>query len=281
METERGKEKAALRVIRYKSAIPSEEPTFIYSYERGTGWLHWTNIRTGQVFRALIPSVKFKGGSSWCELPGRCLYFTGGFGARQISKEVHRIDLTRDFSVTNRPPLHVSRNAHNSAYHNGYLYVVGGSNGTHAIKSCERYCEVSDTWEELPPLISGVFCNSMCVHEASQMLYVIGGEVTMMSYNLIQELSLEALEWRLLELELPSTVSGIACFVFHSVIYFLQESKLYLLDLEKEKVKQVKVLSADIQSYYGPSFYSRGNLFASSSSGPVQRLHIGFLSVSH
>jgi hypothetical protein len=57
-----------------------------------------------------------------------------------------------------------------------------------------------------------------------------------------------------------------ACFSRDSEVYFVLSSKLYRLT-QDNRITQVSTLSANIQSYWGPSYYSRGSIYSTNNGG--------------
>mmetsp|Transcript_19528 Transcript_19528/g.35712 ORF Transcript_19528/g.35712 Transcript_19528/m.35712 type:complete len:120 (+) Transcript_19528:4023-4382(+) len=109
-------------------------------------------LATDSEVRMSLPMHTFITTSSWCELPGGVLYFTGGY-RHGPSDEVVIIDTRRDFALTHKLPMLVRRNVHTAVFRLGYLYVFGG-NEAESFTAWERlklYAN-EETWEVLLPL---------------------------------------------------------------------------------------------------------------------------------
>eukprot|EP00359_Climacostomum_virens_P005929 CAMPEP_0204905176 /NCGR_PEP_ID=MMETSP1397-20131031/5285_1 /ASSEMBLY_ACC=CAM_ASM_000891 /TAXON_ID=49980 /ORGANISM="Climacostomum Climacostomum virens, Strain Stock W-24" /LENGTH=175 /DNA_ID=CAMNT_0052074045 /DNA_START=271 /DNA_END=798 /DNA_ORIENTATION=- len=173
--------------------------------------------------------------------------------------------------------MNASSYAHSSIYFKGFLYVIGGSQGSGGISKCERYSSGGSQWEDLPPMPERVYLPSLLMQDSSQMLYVLGGSrFNGAGSDFIQELDIPKLTWRLLELKLPLCTDSIACFKSDNEVYFVQQSTLYHLDLSAFQIKLRKLLSGTIKSC-GPSYYSRGTLYATNTGGEAFKLSIGSL----
>jgi hypothetical protein len=113
-----------------------------------------------------VPSYTFKQGCCWSEVPGGSLLITGG--DCPAVREVVRIDTRREFAVVHCPPMLTPRYSHAAVYHTPHLYVLGGDNGSNALRECERYVCAENRWEALPSLprafcrASGVVVQSLC-----------------------------------------------------------------------------------------------------------------------
>jgi hypothetical protein len=246
-----------------------ELPTCIYSYESETNKLWWTNLVTGKPSCHQVPSFQFKHGCIWSELPRGNLIITGGGVLGVACGEVERIDTLREYAVTHDLPMLSPRLWHCAVNHY-HLYVVGGYNSGRCLAQCERYVCSERRWEALPPLPIACYGPSGVVHEGS--LYALGG------YNdgapdSIQKLSLDRLTWEVIELRLPHIAKHNACFLHDNQVYFVLESTLYRL----QPLQAVKTLTADMWSFFGPSYYSRGTLYCSYHTAAARSWEIGSL----
>jgi hypothetical protein len=104
-------------------------------------------------------------------------------------------------------------------------------------------------------------------------LYALGGYYQ--DYlDLIQRLSLSRLTWEVMQLRLPHADQCIACFQHNNKVYFVVNKTLYSL----KTLQALKPLPKNIHSYGGPSYYSRGTLYCSTSrGGAAERVEIGSL----
>eukprot|EP00929_Paragymnodinium_shiwhaense_P103527 TRINITY_DN67073_c0_g1_i2.p1 TRINITY_DN67073_c0_g1~~TRINITY_DN67073_c0_g1_i2.p1 ORF type:complete len:720 (+),score=89.03 TRINITY_DN67073_c0_g1_i2:67-2226(+) len=71
------------------------------------------------------------------------------------------------------PGMAVARQGHRIAFHDGFLYVVGGRNDSAALSSCERFSVERARWEVLPALQNARSAHSLAVFGTS--LVAVGG----------------------------------------------------------------------------------------------------------
>jgi hypothetical protein len=251
-------------------------PTFIYSYESGTGQLHMASLVTGEHSSHRVPSYEFKLGCCWSEVPGGSLLITGGQISRSpISvREVVRIDTRREYAVAHGPPMLTARHGHAAVYHTPHLYILGGENGR-CVRECERYVCAENRWEALRPLPKACMQSSGVVVERN--LYALGGYDG--SYlDLIQKLSLESLTWKRMQFRLPFAYDGIPCFKLRDTEVYLV-AKGTLCSFSAFEVRPIKTLTeGDFNSWCGTSYYHRGTLYCSNCYGGVRSLELGSLS---
>jgi hypothetical protein len=243
-------------------------PRYIYGYEERTNNMNRTDLLTGVQSFHEVASYEFKPGCCWSELPGGSLLITGG----GPSAEVVTI-CTEAFEVTQQPPMSTARQNHIAVYNDNHVYVLGGRG---PLEECERYLCAQSLWEDLPPLPRASAAMSGVVVE--DCLYALGGYANG-PLDLIQRLNLEGLRWELMPLQLPHAGSGIPCFkLSNSQVYLLLKKTVYSFKPQSEQITPLKTLSEDIYSWRGPSYYSKGTLYCSSSGGgPVSSLVIGSL----
>lgn len=245
--------------------------SYSYSFSRQ---LHVINFSSNSSLTHFINSVKFEAESSWCEVPGSRLFFTGGPSS-------FTLDVLREFAISNKPPmLCARRRSHSSVCHNPYLYVIGGHDGSQWMEACERYSFQDNQWEVLPPLPTACYYSSAIVVEDA--VYVLGGLGGMCKeyLNIIQKLCLQGMTWEVLQLKLPQTVCAIPCFKTNQdsrQVYFVLESRLYSFQPLAESLHEVKRLPRSIRSWLGPCYYSGGTLYCPGFNSPVQALEVGSL----
>mmetsp|Transcript_10964 Transcript_10964/g.21468 ORF Transcript_10964/g.21468 Transcript_10964/m.21468 type:complete len:262 (-) Transcript_10964:32-817(-) len=252
-------------------------PEIMFSYNHANGTLHWTKIASKQSFSLVIPSFPIKHNSSWCAVPKGTLIFTGGIEPTPL-QEVVSIAVDRDYSVSKKPSMNLGRGYHSSLYSQGFIYVAGGWGGSKPLSNCERFSVNKDEWEVLPSLPTSVYSYCMFMEESSQMLYCVGGRtggVGSATLSVIQQLSVEKLEWRVLELALPSIFYCIPSFSSGGERYLVLEQDLYIFN--PTSLRKVKTLPQPIRSFYGPAYYSHGSVFACNVNGPVWQVIIGEL----
>jgi hypothetical protein len=257
------KDLAEIPLLDTREALYHEVPTFIYSYKYNTDQLYRTNLNTGEHSSHLVPSYSFKWMSSWSEVPGGGLLFTGGVDrAYHAVREVVRIDTRKEFAVTHCPPMLTPRRDHAAVYHTPHLFILGGYNDSY-LSECERYVFAENRWEALAPLPRACYNSSGVVVESS--LYALGG-YDGSDLDLVQKLSLEGLTWELMQLRLPYAGWGIPCFKLRDTEVYLVVNQT-LCSFTAFEVRPLKTLTESIQSPYGASYYSRGTLYCSNDRG--------------
>jgi hypothetical protein len=247
---------------------PEPLPSFIYGYEERTNNINRTDLSTGAQSFHEVPSYEFKPGCCWSELPGGSLLITGGGPSTEVATIC-----TETFEVTQQPPMSTARQNHIAVYNDNHVYVLGGRG---PLEECERYLCAQGRWEDLPPLPRASAAISGVVVE--DCLYALGGYANG-PLDLIQRLNLEGLTWELMSLQLPHAGSGIPCFkLSKSQVYLLLKKTVFSFKPQTQQIQPLKTLSEDIYSWRGPSYYSNGTLYCSSSGGgPVSSLVIGGL----
>jgi hypothetical protein len=206
-------------------------------------------------------------------VPGGSLLITGG--GHPVVREVVRIDTRREFAVAHCAPMLTPRRFHAAVYHTPQLYILGGWNGSKELSECERYVCAENRWEALPPLPKACFGTSGVVVESS--LYALGGYDGSYLVDLVQKLSLESLTWELMQFRLPFAGCALPCFKLRDTEVYLVIKKTFC-SFTTFKVRPLKTLSEDIQSWIGVSYYRRGTLYCSSFEGVVRSYKIGSLS---
>jgi hypothetical protein len=93
----------------------------------------------------------------------------------------------------------------------------------------------------------------------------------------VQKLSLESLNWELMQFTLPFAGYCIPCFKLRDTEVHLVVNKT-LCSFSAFEVRLLKTLTEDIQSWFGASYYRRGTLYCSYWNGGVLSLEIGSLS---
>jgi hypothetical protein len=211
-------------------------------------------------------------GCCWSEVPGGSLLITGG--TLPAVRGVVRIDTRREFAVAHCAPMLTPRREHTAVYHTPHLYILGGWNDSKELSECERYVYAENRWEALPPLPRACQNASGVVVESS--LYALGGYDG--SYlDLVQKLRLESLTWELMKFRLPFAGYCIPCFKVRDTEVYLVVNKT-LCSFTALKVRLLKTLTDEIQSFYGASYYCRGTLYCSNLHGGALTYEIGSLS---
>jgi hypothetical protein len=200
------------------------------------------------------------------------LLITGG-GWPLVGKDAARIDTLREFADSHQPPMLTARRNHPAVYHAQFLYVLGGWNDWSRLKECERYVCAESRWEALPPL--PIACSQMSGVVVEGSLYALGGYDADGALDSIHKLGLKDLTWMTIDLKLPYT-GCFSCFKISDAEVYLVMNKTPF-SFTPLQVLPLKPLSEDIQSWRGPSFYSRGTVYSSNHCGVAKRLEIGSL----
>jgi hypothetical protein len=269
--TARRRTRKALYPLQAPQLLQDTLPAFIYSYKENTEQLHRTSLVTGEPSSHRIPSYRFRMGCCWSEVPGGSLLITGG-GRPNPVREVVRIDTRREFAVTQCHPILTPRVYPAAVYHTPHLYILGGWNES-CLSECERYVCAEHRWEALPPLPRACSSTSRVVVERS--LYALGGHDGE-ALDLVQRLSLKSLTWELMQLRLPHAGHIIPCFKVRDTEAYLVVNKT-LCSFTAPKVRPLKALTEDIQSWRGASYYHSGTLYCSNDKGAVLSYEIGSL----
>jgi hypothetical protein len=254
--------------------LTKNEQGFIYSFQHSTSNLHKTNLSTGQESSTALTHT-FKSYSSLCESPEGILFITGGSPA---TSEVVCINPTTN-AVTPKPPMKTPRYLHGSVFYGGFLYVIGGYNGSAYSAECERYDSSQEKWQPIAPLPHASRFHEAIVCGYTRRIYTFGGENSTGHLDLIQEFELESQTWKILEVKLPSKSYCIPCFRVknQALIYFIQDGALRSFSPITYTLANVKPVT-NIQSWSGPSYYAKGTLYYPNDAGPLQKLVIGEIS---
>jgi hypothetical protein len=260
-------------VLDLVNQLPKNKPGFIFNYEDGTSNLHKTNLSTGQESSTALTRT-FKPDSSLCESPEGTLFITGGYPA---TSEVVCINPTTH-AVTPKPPMNTPRSHHGSVFYEGYLYVIGGTNGTACLAECERYDIFQDKWEPIAPQPHPSDCHEAIVCGYTRRLYTLGGHDESSPIDLIQEFELESQTWNLLEVKLPAKSHCIPCFRVknQALIYFIQGGAVRSFSPITYTLANIKPVT-NILSCHRPSYYAEGTVYYPDDSGSVRKLVIGEL----
>jgi hypothetical protein len=243
-------------------------PKFIYHGKYRSNQLLRTDLLTGEQTCLETPAYQFKFGCSWSELPGSSLLIAGG---TPFVREVVKIDTLREWAVSSLPPMHTARWSHAAVYHSQYLYVLGGYNFNDTdLSECERYSCAESRWEVLPALpVAGSYMSAV---EVENSLYALGGNADEGALDTVQKLSLNSLNWELMQLKLPQAACNFACFKTDTEVYLVIKETLY--SFTPLQVKPIKTLPQSIKCT--TSYYSRGTLYYDSGEG-IEKLAVGEL----
>jgi hypothetical protein len=243
--------------------IPQDTPTFLYSCDCISNWLHRINLLTGGLSKFKVPGYQFTDGCRWCELPGGSLLITGGGGVPAV-RDVVKIDPLREYAAFSLPSMHTARRCHSPVYHSQYVYVLGGESSYKGLSECERYVCAESRWEVLAAM--PVACWSMSAIELHNSLYALGG------YNgsyldTVQKFSLESLTWQLMQLKLPLATSVFPCFKKSTEVYLVIDKTQTLYSFTPLEVKPIKTFPDLYSCFSYTSYYSRGTLYYEHGSG--------------
>jgi hypothetical protein len=255
--------------------LTKNEQGFIYNFQYSTTNLHKTNLSTGQESTTALTHT-FKAYSSLCESPEGILFITGGYNP--VTSEVVCINPTTN-AVTPKPPMKTPRYVHGSAFYGGFLYVIGGHNGSAVLAECERYDSSQDKWQPIAPLPHANYRQEAIVCGYTRKIYTLGGHGGSVILDLIQEFELESQTWKLLDVKLPSKSCYIPCFRVknQALIYFIQDGTLRSFSPITYTFANIKPVT-NIQSYR-QCYYAKGTLYCPHwESCPLQKLVIGEIS---
>mmetsp|Transcript_3899 Transcript_3899/g.8179 ORF Transcript_3899/g.8179 Transcript_3899/m.8179 type:complete len:289 (-) Transcript_3899:2012-2878(-) len=252
------------------------QPEHLFRFGRTS--LYKTTIKTGST--STLPLLHTKSqrifeysGESLCQVLDNELLITGGHKSSQVWKLL----VNQDFAAVEEPSMHRERMYHSSVLHGGFVYVVAGrsGDGSKYLKKCERLNLQEGSWESIAdPMQLGCNCSTAIALQAS--VYVLGGHAGMEKLNTVQKLSLDSLQWELLDIRLPYQRDDIACFYKSpdsSQIYFIQDLSLYTLDTETCKIEKTNSLSRSLVSN-GPTYFRNGTLFLSTYETPTLWLQL-------
>ena len=159
------------------STTPAE---FIYSEDRIMKLQAQTQKSSSNPsFSKGLGNIRFPRDSAVCSLPTCTIFISGGErvedGKLISSNRCWSYDPTLKIFNELRKMLH-PRVQHAIVRSQNYIYCFGGrvSSSSNPIKSCERYCVSSGTWEELPSLPIPLARHTVSV--IFNKAYIIGGE---------------------------------------------------------------------------------------------------------
>jgi hypothetical protein len=135
------------------------------------------------------------------------------------------------------------------------------------------YAVAENRWEALPPLPRACWGSIGVVVGSS--LYALGG-YDKVAFDLVQKLSLESLTWELMQFRLPFAGCGIPCFKVRDTEVYLVVKKT-LCSFTAFEVRPLIILTEDIKSLSGTSYYCRRTLYCSNRNGGVRSYEIGSL----
>mmetsp|Transcript_21128 Transcript_21128/g.39030 ORF Transcript_21128/g.39030 Transcript_21128/m.39030 type:complete len:305 (+) Transcript_21128:440-1354(+) len=194
--------------------------------------------------------------------PHQVIIITGAFPrrGRDIGTNALSICATKEYALTTIAKMKFGRRHHSSAYHQGYVYVVGGDlvHSTYGSLStyCERYNIANDLWEEVAGMPKPA--RHMGVTTTNSLLITFGGLGPGKRIKSIQCLDMNSLTWRELSLKLPVIGTFIACFkARQDEVFFIQNSTLYSLSQSLDAIHKVKDLSENIDGKGGQCIYHK------------------------
>jgi hypothetical protein len=222
-----------------------------FRVDGGHSRLHFKRFYAERAEFCEIRGYVFREFCGIAELPDNRLAFTGGIRRTYLTRRMSRgcvvIDQHRDLSATTTAMMTTRRAKHASVYYDGYLYVIGGSDASIAIRSCERLSLVRSEWESLPDLPSPMSFCSAEIKESTKSLFNIGlcfdTSYTQAGY-FIAELNLITLEWRALTVILGSDNMQPISYVKGDEVYFLSKLSIVNRVSAEGDVQYVKQTSA-------------------------------------
>mmetsp|Transcript_3693 Transcript_3693/g.7901 ORF Transcript_3693/g.7901 Transcript_3693/m.7901 type:complete len:273 (-) Transcript_3693:926-1744(-) len=258
--------------IHTPSLATEDTPDFprIYSYKFKTSELYYVSLADkarGSV--ELVRQIHIE--TVWVELPDHSLFCTGGEKFFSPTREAWQIQVARDFSVIDKPPILKERSQHCSAYYRGNVYVISGNKTVR----CERFSLDREQWTEIPCIPHGVCWATAVLLEKSQSIFVLGG----LRLNLIQEYNIDRRAWLVLPAFLSPPTAFMPSFSYRGsvdAVFFICGN--LLCNLEHNQIVVRKLLPFDCYSRNGVSYYYKGDLYCSSNEGypaiyPIGELH--------
>mmetsp|Transcript_29996 Transcript_29996/g.53212 ORF Transcript_29996/g.53212 Transcript_29996/m.53212 type:complete len:337 (-) Transcript_29996:2014-3024(-) len=251
------------------SPKPSYKPEHLFIFKTGSKRLQLVNLETGKLSHQKLFSYTFIEGSSLTELPSGDLVVAGGF-MDYFTKNVDVIRQRSEYAVSTMPQMLSARCRHGAVYFDEFVYVVGGM----YVKQCERYSLPEERWEALPDLPQMCWDNTVVSLETTRSLYSIGGSSKLLDgLNLIQKLDFESLSWNILPIKLPYAEFNLACFKLEeSHVFIVLKKSLYVFHPSTNTLQHIRKLSANIQSWKGESYFSKGSLYSFTNWGVMERL---------
>mmetsp|Transcript_16945 Transcript_16945/g.30429 ORF Transcript_16945/g.30429 Transcript_16945/m.30429 type:complete len:271 (+) Transcript_16945:1759-2571(+) len=211
--------------------------------------------------------------ASWCEVSKGVLAITGGdLLGKYLSKFV-TLDIWRELSCVDRPPMLIARYWHGAIGLRSYLYVFGGVSGV-PLKEAERFNPSTSKWEDLPPMPIACYGMSMGYLESTSSIYLLGGFNTY-----IQVFDVERTLWSLAKVALPTPERFFPTFKVNELKIFLvsRSSQIYVYDPHRETLDFVKAMAETMQSSFGFGIWSRGAVYYPTINGPVKSYVVGDL----
>ena len=199
------------------------------------------NVETNETRTVFLPNKSQElEGSVWCLTSDGNLILTGGVSLSSRRQTLVIDNLTgTTFSAC---LMHNGRYHHTMVRVGNFLYAIGGSNGS-ALKDCEKYSIMTDTWQKVGNLnVAREFC-SACVHRGR--IYVSGGDLadSIEAYNTVSN------KFSLLRMRLPSVGRTLMASIDDQMIIF-QNLKVLLFDSSKMSYLELSSLSED--NWYSP-----------------------------
>ena len=114
-------------------------------------------------------------------IPNGSIYLIGGVLSYSSNRETtSNLAYIYDFEANTLvpiKPMHIPRSGHGIAYMNDKIYCIGGyTNDNISSVKCERYCVLSNIWEEIADL--NYEANNACICSfQNRLLYKFGGKI--------------------------------------------------------------------------------------------------------
>jgi hypothetical protein len=250
-----------------------------YNLVKGSALLCWTDAATRESSSVLLSKPTLL----YCEFtltPTGDLYITGGLQGTALSNEATAVYTKKDYGLVSLPPMSVARVLHASVSYSHYVYVIGGGANDDILTHCERFSLSTTTWEPLPALLTPLYDSQAVVFQPTSSIFVVGSYDEPFS-TLIQELSLVAMTWRVLEISLPLQARVASCFRVSDVsphIYLIQERKLVVVSPMDSTAQLAQSLCYNLYGSLGKCLFYEGLLYCSADKGVIRCLEVGSLS---
>jgi hypothetical protein len=249
----------------------------VYNFSSTKNRLMWLSLTNGgQGFAS--PTRELHSSCHWVELQDSRLFFTGGdYHLTRALNEVWTLDVRRDFATIDKPNMLTPRYLHQSVCCDDLVYVLCGTSIFGATAKCERFSSSYNAWESIPAAPSSISGSTAILIQETRSIYLLGGSQHLTSIDVVSELSVDSLRWRVLPIQLTSPRSPILCFSLptrRSSLYFVNGPSVYCLDVSSCKVQ----LCCAVRLYkcrQAACYYIHGTLYYSRIDGEVGCVTIG------
>ncbi|CAD8161521.1 unnamed protein product [Paramecium pentaurelia] len=140
-------------------------------------------------------------------LPNGDIIITGG----GVSRNAMLISPSKGFQQQALKSMYYPRKEHACVYLDGFVYAIGGYDGTtkQMLSCCEKYSLVTDEWKMIDPLQKQK-CAFAAATALNKYIYVFGGFDGRDRQNTIERYSVKDNQWKVLELKFKQGFSNAA-----------------------------------------------------------------------